>query len=846
MLGYALGGMNTFVGLVVRSQFQQVHAKTNMGKIGLFQLSMVSSESLEGRSDLVKFKVWGNIGMDKLRYRICRGSIVVIEEHERQKARYGNVNAADEEVLVGNLIAYTDINSQEVVMLETHPSISCDFLLRANISTAVAQFHTDILRHNQWSMLRSCVMKSARKADLHLMFQDTNTVLFDLSVRLSLQPLFTLSDDIRIVDIEGSFAYIDFQHCENRKQFVDAVSFALQSIPCLQHLGDLLAKFNEQQSKCDSYELEEIISTIYNQIVNTSHSLLLQKIDFPPNPLSSYFLNIELGNVAVSSSYQQQIVSLRFLPHCTTVQITGKFDKPVNAALQHQSNKSLEPPIQDGTERIKQNMYEEVPDISFYSWESLQKLLASFTRTLSPNNDNCDYADGSDRLPCPEGFIAFCAFIKGVQFQGNDKNTFHHNFFVPATVENGFQNCSDNWRYHDAVLILSPTSNAAQLQSQDSLFCSKLEIAKYEATLSEAVYRKFMSVSNEADEQVRLATQVPFTFQSYQSSLKPIERGAALNPSVNEFLNSVPSERSIRPKDIVFAIVQFYLSRLNFDKRTEEAILPAQDDYSRISEAGMDDSSHYTNYLFTHSAQLNSQRTKMLLSEETSIVPKHSDSENMVGRYGKRKAYVEDNGYTSHTIESDDENNSSQKVSRQRNSIWHFSVPSIVPSQNVTNWEDSKSSAKMKEIFPIESSYSHIQIERTQVSCNLNPPNDSFEQPAEFNLPVLMSHEFLQNRLFNGISPRLVALDMLRQEQSKHFIKPESLNSDSNSVGCLPYLDHCGKQLQKIQSLGNACSIDSGNVSSILPCIVVCKFLPIVEEDGDYTGDLLLSLEDII
>lgn len=304
------------VALVLRSQFQEVVARSNGRKVGLFQLTLL--EKPEGQADvddgLLVFKIWGNTGKDRLRHRIGRGSVVAIEEINRRVDWRNNSNEGT--IIEGDLIAFSEINSDEMCVYEPNPTVHMDYMVRSNIAELTKELLHTLTRSERWALLRSCACRAYNKSSLHAILADSKALLFNVDLVVPLESFLSF-DDFKVRDSDGDSSKVSFKDSMARESFVAQVSSALRPFPLLltfvDRLKDALAIDGERppQKASDTLKaLEACLSDILKRDLRLLDRVIMKNegIISESSPLrSDYSLKFHFQKIAVLSSYNRRI-----------------------------------------------------------------------------------------------------------------------------------------------------------------------------------------------------------------------------------------------------------------------------------------------------------------------------------------------------------------------------------------------------------------------------------------------------------------------------------------------------------------------------------------------------------
>lgn len=196
--------MKLVVGLVLRSLFQEVVSRSTGNKVNLLELSLLCWDSKFSliKEDISIFKIWGTVAGDRLRHRIYRGSILVVDEKERKRSFvYGNEGV---DLLYGSLVAFTEISSQKISIYEPHPSVHDDMEVISQISSMVTSFEIKLSSSPQWSIMRSCIANTKLKSDFAGIEKDTKSVLFAVDMSVCITSLFSKGNIVPVLDISVS------------------------------------------------------------------------------------------------------------------------------------------------------------------------------------------------------------------------------------------------------------------------------------------------------------------------------------------------------------------------------------------------------------------------------------------------------------------------------------------------------------------------------------------------------------------------------------------------------------------------------------------------------------------
>lgn len=304
------------VALVLRSQFQEVVARSNGRKVGLFQLTLLEKAEtpVDGDDGLLVFKIWGNTGKDRLRHRIGRGSIVAIEETNRRVDWRNNANEGT--IIEGDLIAFSEINSDEICVYEPNPAVHMDYMVRSRIAESAKELLHALGRSERWALLRSCACRSYNKSSLHAILSDPKALLFNVDLVIPLESFLNF-DDFKVRDSDGDTSKLSFKDNSARDKFVAQVTSALRSLPLLltfiDHLKDALVTDSERppQKPSDTLKaLEACLSDILKRDCSLLDRVILKNegvISESSSLRSDFSLKFHFQKIAVLSSYNRRI-----------------------------------------------------------------------------------------------------------------------------------------------------------------------------------------------------------------------------------------------------------------------------------------------------------------------------------------------------------------------------------------------------------------------------------------------------------------------------------------------------------------------------------------------------------
>lgn len=303
------------VALVLRSQFQEVVARSNGRKVSLFQLTLLekAESPADGDDGLLVFKIWGNAGKDRLRHRIGRGSIVAIEETNRRIDWRNNANEGT--IIEGDLIAFSEINSDEICAYELNPAVHMDYMVRSRIADSAKEMLNTLGRSERWALLRSCACRSFNKASLHAILSDSKALLFNVDLIIPLESFLNF-DDFKVRDSDGDTSKLSFKDSMARENFVAQVASALRSLPLfltfIDHLKDALVMDNGRPPQKPS-DMLKALETCLSDILKRDCSLL-DRVILNESVMSEssslrrdFSLKFHFQNLAVLSSYNRRI-----------------------------------------------------------------------------------------------------------------------------------------------------------------------------------------------------------------------------------------------------------------------------------------------------------------------------------------------------------------------------------------------------------------------------------------------------------------------------------------------------------------------------------------------------------
>lgn len=366
----------------------------------------------------------------------------------------------------------------------------------------------------------------------------------------------------------------------------------------------------------------------------------------------------------------------------------------------------------------------------------------------------------------PQDYFLFCGYVHGVEFFGNEPDTFYNNIQCQQSLVGSIeeQGNGGDWSFRDATISLS-----ASPSTLPNAGCQKIDdIEEIERRLCSLMHDRCFLTSTGR----QLQTQCPFSFQSLPSSLLE-STGIAACANGGDIFNT----STFRARDLIFALAEGHSELSNpmqpLPKGGHHAIaadnppplcqlVASQESYPLISTP------HHLLYA-------------------PSQYPTCPEPISMAGHANKTA--------TSHLKKRkirDEELPAPKKQLLSQSSVhWRYTIPST---------------------FTADQTFTA-------------PTADTWNN--EKKLTLLMTHDFQQKRLFHGISPLVLALDLYRQVEC-----PDS----SHSVAKLSPVKKCVDEIQRLRAL-----------STTSHCLLfVARLLPSVDDDGGFTGEMLLSLEDIL
>lgn len=418
--------------------------------------------------------------------------------------------------------------------------------------------------------------------------------------------------------------------------------------------------------------------------------------------------------------------------------------------------------IRNNIATIDHGFTREVPDIKFISWKNMLPLLT----TLPLDNVGVAGVDEeNDHRSFPQEYFLFCGYVHGVEFFGNEPDTFYNNIQYQQSLVGSIDDPSGggDWSFRDATISISASPSMVPNvghQTNDS-------IEEIEQRLCRFMHdRCFLTGTGQ-----QLQTQCPFSYQSLPSSL--LESARSVDRSGDDLFNA----SSFRAKDLIFALAEAHHELSN-----PVQSFPKGGDHTIVTE--------------------NPPTICQLTVTQESYRPIPTPH-RLLSAPSQYPTYPELTPLAWHTYES------STAFAKKRK-IRDEEMP--VPKKHLC----SQSSVHWRYTIP-----STFTADQTFTA----PTTDAWNN--EKKLTLLMTHDFQQKRLFHGISPLVLALDLYHQAEC-----PDA----SHSITNLAPVKKCVEEIQRLHVL-----------STTSNCLLfVARLLPSVDDDGGFTGDMLLSLEDIL
>jgi hypothetical protein len=352
-----------------------------------------------------------------------------------------------------------------------------------------------------------------------------------------------------------------------------------------------------------------------------------------------------------------------------------------------------------------------------------------------------------------------------VEFFGNEPDTFYSNIQCQQSLVGSIEEHGNggDWSFRDATISLS-----ASPSTQPNAGHQKIDdIEEIENRLCRLMHdRCFLAGTDQ-----QLQTQCPFSFQSLPSSLLE-STGIAWANCEDTFNTS-----TFRAKDLIFALAEGHRELPN----------PMQP----LPKGGH----------LTITADNPPPVCQLVASQES--YPPLSTPHHLLSAPSQYPTYPELISMGGHMNET-----ATPHLKKRKMRDEEMPVPKKpLCSQSSIHWR-----------YTIPSTFTADQTFTA-------PTTDTWNN--EKKLTLLMTHDFQQKRLFHGISPLVLALDLYHQVEC-----PDS----SHSVTKLSPVKKCVEEIQRLRAL-----------STTSNCLLfVARLLPSVDDDGGFTGEMLLSLEDIL